>query len=77
MIERVQRSYASYRKPPKTWCRVDGLTQKDYALRNAAWHVSDLFTELKEGEDRREGFNDEFTLYRGAVKLGRGPPPSS
>ena len=56
--------YETYREPLKTWRKVDGFTQKDYALRNAAWHVSDLFTELKQDQDRREGFSDEFTLYR-------------
>ena len=56
--------YETYREPLKTWRKVDGFTQKEYALRNATWHVSDIFTELKQDEDRREGFSDEFTLYR-------------
>ncbi len=60
--------YATYREPLKTWRKADGFTQKDYALRNASWHVSDLFTELREDEDRREGFTDEFTLYRGVAR---------
>ncbi len=56
--------YKTYREPLERWRKVDGFTQKDYALRNAAWHVSDIFTELKESEDRREGFTDAFTLQR-------------
>ena len=60
--------YATYREPLKTWRKADGFTQKDYALRNAAWHVSDIFTELKEDQDRREGFSDEFTLQREVAK---------
>jgi len=56
--------YETYREPLKTWRKADGFTQKDYALRNAAWHVSDIFTEYKEPQDRREGFSDEFTLQR-------------
>lgn len=56
--------YQTYREPLKTWRRADGFTHRDYALRNAAWHVSDIFTELKQDHDRREGFSDEFTLYR-------------
>ena len=52
--------YETYREPLKTWRKVDGFTQKDYELRNATWHVSDIFTELKQDEDRREGFSDEF-----------------
>lgn len=62
--EKAQLFYATYREPLKTFRKADGFTQKDYALRNASWHVSDIFTELKEGEDRREGFSDAFTLYR-------------
>jgi len=57
--------YATYREPLQNFRSADGFTQKDYALRNAAWHVSDIFTELKEGsEDRREGFCDAFTVQR-------------
>ena len=56
--------YETYREPLKTWRRADGFTQRDYALRNATWHVSDIFTELKQDQDRREGFSDEFTLNR-------------
>lgn len=62
--EKSQKFYKTYRESLTTWRGVDGYTQKDYALRNAAWHVSDLFTEYKEHEDRREGFTDEFSLYR-------------
>ena len=61
--------YATYREPLKTWRKADGFTQKDFAFRNAAWHVSDIFTELKEDQDRREGFTDEFTLYREVAKV--------
>ena len=65
--KKALRFYHTYREPLKTWRKADGFTQKDYALRNAAWHVSDLFTEMKEGEDRREGFSDAFTLQRGVA----------
>jgi hypothetical protein len=47
-----------------------GFGQADYALRNAAWHVMDTLAELKEHEDRREGFLDPFTI------LNDGPPPA-
>lgn len=62
--KKSERFYKTYREPLKTWRKTDGFTQKDYALRNASWHVSDLFTEFKEGQDRREGFSDAFTLQR-------------
>ena len=54
--------YDTYREPLKAWRKADGYTQKDYALRNAAWHVSDLLTEINKDGDRREGFSDAFTL---------------
>ena len=60
--------YETYREPLKTFRKADGFTQKDYAFRNASWHVSDLFTEQKESEDRREGFSDAFSLYRDVSK---------
>jgi reductive dehalogenase len=74
--EKARLFYTTYREPLKTFRKADGFTQKDYALRNASWHVSDLFTELKEDEDRREGFNDEFSLYRGVApeKIDLGTP---
>ncbi len=62
--EKAKLFYATYREPLKTWRKADGFTQKDFALRNAAWHVSDIFAELKEDQDRREGFSDAFTLQR-------------
>ncbi len=60
--------YETYREPLKTFRKADGFTQKDYAFRNASWHVSDIFTELKESQDRREGFSDEFSLYKEVAK---------
>ncbi len=59
-----ERFYRTYREALGSWRKADGFTQRDYALRNASWHVSDLFTEYKEKEDRREGFSDAFSLQR-------------
>lgn len=61
---KTERFYRTYRKPLKEWRKAEGFTQKDYAFRNASWHVTDIFAEMKENEDRREGFLDEFTLHR-------------
>ncbi len=36
--------------------RGDGFTQKDFALRNASWLISDIVSERTAGEGRREGF---------------------
>ncbi len=62
--EKTERFYNTYREPLENWRSADGFSQKDYALRNAAWHVSDVFTELKVSEDRREGFSDAFSIYQ-------------
>jgi ferredoxin len=58
------RFYESYRRPLAEWRQVDGYAQKDFALRNAGWHVADFFAERLEGEDRREGFLDYLTAHR-------------
>ncbi len=59
--------YETYRKPLKHFRQVDGFTQKDYAIRNASWYVSDIFGERFLAEDRREGFLDAFTVQRAAA----------
>ncbi len=61
---KTDRFYETYRTPLQRWRRAEGFTQKDYALRNASWHVTDIFAELKEGENRREGFLDEYSVLR-------------
>ncbi len=65
--------YETYRTPELRWRPVDGFTRRDYALRNASWHVTDLFAELKGDADRREGFLDPYTVLRD----GPGPPDES
>ncbi|MEZ5650765.1 MAG: reductive dehalogenase [Burkholderiaceae bacterium] len=62
--EAAMRFYRTYRETLSDWRKADGFRQQDYALRNAAWHVSDLFTEAREHEDRREGFSDAFSQNR-------------
>lgn len=36
--------------------RGDGFSQKDFALRNAAWSVSDIISSRSQAEGKREGF---------------------
>ena len=62
----TDRFYATYREPLARWKKADGFTQRDYALRNASWHVTDIFAELFEKEDRREGYLDPFSVLRDA-----------
>lgn len=62
--EQTQRFYATYRRPLTRWRKANGFTQRDYALRNASWHVSDVFTELYEDQGRRDGFLDPLSMLR-------------
>ncbi len=62
--EHSDRFYESYRRPLRAWRHVDGYDHKDFALRNAGWHVADLFAERLEDRDRREGFLDFLTAHR-------------
>ena len=38
--------------------------QNDYAFRNATWHVADVFAEMYEADDRRDGFLDPLSMLR-------------
>ncbi len=62
--EQSQRFYATYRRPLTKWRKANGFTQRDYALRNASWHVSDVFTEMYEDQGRRDGFLDPLSMLR-------------
>lgn len=62
--EKSERFYATYRRPLEQWRKANGFTQRDYALRNAAWHVSDVFTEMYEDQGRRDGFQDPLSMLR-------------
>ncbi len=57
------RFYESYRRPLPQWRNVDGYSQRDFAVRNAGWHVADIFAERLEPE-RREGFLDFLSAHR-------------
>lgn len=56
--------YATYRRPLDKWRTANGFTQRDYAVRNAAWHVTDVFAELREPDDRRDGFLSSLSMLR-------------
>jgi epoxyqueuosine reductase QueG len=47
--------FASYRMQA-TPRRGDGFTQRDFALRNASWLISDVITDRHADQGRREGF---------------------
>jgi len=62
--DKSERFYATYRRPLTKWRKANGFTQRDYALRNASWHVSDIFTEMYESDGRRDGFLDPLSMLR-------------
>jgi epoxyqueuosine reductase len=44
--------------------KADGFGQRDYALRNASWHVTNVLRDLRRaGDDRKEGFFDTFSCH--------------
>jgi len=54
--------FSGHHMPNARARKADGFGQKDYALRNATWHVSNLLRDLRrEKDDRKEGFFDTFT----------------
>jgi len=74
--EKAARFYATYRRPLDQWRRAHGFTQRDYALRNASWHVSDVFTEMyEESHGRRDGFIDPLSMLRDGAEVEL--PPES
>ncbi len=60
--EKAMQFFQSYGGPLGKWKKSEGYTHKDYAIRNASWHVSDLFAAYKADEDRNEGFTNEFSV---------------
>jgi len=64
--EKTATFYATYRRPLEKWRKARGFRRQDYALRNAAWHVADIFAELREDDDRRDGFLDPLSMLRDA-----------
>jgi len=63
------RFYNTYREPLTKWRKAKGYRQLDYAFRNATWHVADVFAEMYQDDDRRDGFLDPLSMLRdGAVE---------
>ena len=74
--ERTDTFFATYRRPLTKWRKANGFTQRDYAIRNASWHVADIFAEMFEDSDRRDGFLDPLSMLRDGAseKVDVGPP---
>jgi epoxyqueuosine reductase len=56
--------FRSYFMPNARARRTDGFSQRDYALRNAAWHVTNVLRDMhRETKGRKEGFFDHFSSH--------------
>ena len=62
--EKSDAFFATYRRPLADWRAAKGYQQNDYAFRNATWHVADVFAEMYESSDRRDGFLDPLSMLR-------------
>ena len=59
----TRRFFRSFVKPQERLRDEEGYSQKDYALRNGPWVVTEMFAEMHKKEDRRDGFTDDFTAH--------------
>mgnify|MGYP003951749467 FL=1 len=56
--------FSGYFMPNARSRKTDGFSQRDYALRNAAWHVTNIFRDINRHDTgRKEGFFDHFTTH--------------
>ena len=57
----TDRFFETYDGPLSSWRSAEGYTQKDYALRNASWHIKDQFSQFTEGAEYGEGSEQAAT----------------
>ena len=56
--------FRSYFMPNARARRTDGFSQRDYALRNASWHVTNVLRDLhRDTQGRKEGFFNPFSSH--------------
>ena len=56
--------FRGYDMPHAHAREADGFGQRDYALRNASWHVTNVLRDMhRQSDDRKEGFFDTFTSH--------------
>lgn len=59
----TMRFFRSFVKPKERERDEEGFTQKDFAVRNGPWVVTEMFAEMQKANDRRDGFTDDFTPH--------------
>ncbi len=64
MSDKVNAFYRGHDMPHAKARGADGFGQRDYALRNASWHLTHALRDPREiGDGRSEGFLNLFTLH--------------
>ena len=64
MSDKAAAFFRGYFMPAARSRRSDGFSQRDYALRNASWHVTNLLRDMnRQQTGRKEGFFDHFTCH--------------
>lgn len=62
--DKARAFFGGYFMPNARSRRTDGFSQRDYALRNATWHVTNVLRDINRRETgRKEGFFDHFTSH--------------
>lgn len=62
--EKVLNFFRGYHMPQARARHTDGFSQRDYAFRNAAWHVTNVLRDIHRDETgRKKGFLDYFTFF--------------
>ena len=62
--DEARRFFGSYREQLLEWRNAAGFGQRDYAIRNAAWHVVGVFSEMYDADDLRDGFLSPLSQLR-------------
>lgn len=55
--------FRSFVRPGERMREEEGFGQRDYALRNGPWVVTEMFAEMRRESDRRDGFWDDFSVH--------------
>ena len=62
--DRSRAFFNGYFMPAAQSRQTDGFSQRDYALRNAAWHVTNVLRDIRRQDTgRKEGFFDYFSSH--------------
>ena len=62
--DKAKAFFNGYFMPEARSRRTDGFNQRDYALRNATWHVTNVLRDIRRQDTgRKEGFFDYFSSH--------------